>query len=165
MLHLFTHRCIFVPFAVDDLISTYRSLWFFGLILLFLPTVPLVFGLGDDYVSIPPIPSLQLCVCVCVCVESTASTPEISIFGVQRLLHRGRHAILVQQCECILASIFMCVLLSKRMKKGFLQSMNPRLCFSSSSCSSVLCLLFYINDPWKNKGRRLFTRQAYAQTV
>lgn len=87
------HSGIFVPYTVDDLISTYIShSVFFGLILL-PPAVSLLFGLAMTkyllHSSIPPIPLLQLY----ACVESTSNTPGMSIFGIRRLWQRGRHSI------------------------------------------------------------------------
>lgn len=97
MLWSFTCTCsIFVPYAVTDLISTYRSLSFSGLILLF-PPICLVFGLTVTKYLLYSSTHQSLASAVCVCVESTANTSGISIFGIRRLWQRGKDSISAQQ--------------------------------------------------------------------
>lgn len=61
----------------------------------------------------------SLAAAVCVCVESTANTPGIPIFGIQRLRQRGRRSISVQHLVKKACGVHLCVLLSNRMRRDF----------------------------------------------
>lgn len=79
---------IFVLYAVNDLISTYRSYSFFGLV--FLPlAISLLFGSAVTkcllYSAAPPIPRFS---CMCVCRKHSQYTRDIYFWHLKVMAER-----------------------------------------------------------------------------
>lgn len=132
-----------VPCAEGDLIFTYRLLSFFAPVLHFIPPISFVFGLSNDKVSLvftwstSPLRQLRLS------VQNSQPVHRGHLF----LAFEGYSKEASTQFQCsicwkkacielwVRAGFHLRVLLSKRIKKGFSQSLM------------VLCLLSYYKRP------------------